>query len=157
MSMHETTYLSPLGPIRLRADDDALLELTFGPADGAAAEHPILAATAAQLDAYFAGERTAFDIPLRLEGTPWERRVWEALEAIPYGETATYGELAARLGAPGAARAVGAANGRNRISIVVPCHRVVGARGALTGYAWGVERKFALLALERGALPLVAA
>jgi methylated-DNA-[protein]-cysteine S-methyltransferase len=148
------TYTSPLGPIRLRADDDALLELTFGEGAPGGSESPILAAACAQLDEYFAGTRTTFDLPLRLEGTPWEQRVWAELRAIGYGETASYGELAVKLGAPGAARAVGAANGRNPISIVVPCHRVIGARGALTGYAWGVERKSALLDLERGALPL---
>jgi methylated-DNA-[protein]-cysteine S-methyltransferase len=151
--MHETTYTSPLGPIRLRADDDALLELTFGEA-ARDDSSPILAAACAQLDEYFAGTRTTFELPLRLEGSPWEQRVWDQLLQIGYGETASYGELAAKLGIPGAARAVGAANGRNPVSIVVPCHRVIGARGALTGYAWGVERKSALLDLERGALPL---
>jgi methylated-DNA-[protein]-cysteine S-methyltransferase len=155
MGMHETTYLSPLGPIRLTADDSALLELTFGEA-GASDDAPILAAACAQLDEYFAGERREFALPLRMVGTPWERRVWDALLEIPYGATASYGQLAARIGAPGSARAVGAANGRNPISIIVPCHRVIGASGALTGYAWGVERKLALLDLERGALPLLA-
>jgi methylated-DNA-[protein]-cysteine S-methyltransferase len=153
--MHETTYTSPLGPIRMRADDDALRELTFAEGEPSAPAHPILAAACRQLDEYFAGERTTFDLPLRLEGTAWEQRVWAALQTIPYGETTTYGALAARLGAPTAARAVGSANGRNPISIVVPCHRVVGASGALTGYAWGVHRKAGLLDLERGALPLV--
>ena len=157
MTMHQTTYISPLGPIRLRADDDALLELTFGESEREGeTDSPILAATCAQLDEYFAGTRTTFDLPLRLEGTPWEQRVWAELLAIGYGETAGYGELAAKLGAPTAARAVGSANARNPISIVVPCHRVIGARGALTGYAWGLERKSALLDLERGALPLIA-
>jgi methylated-DNA-[protein]-cysteine S-methyltransferase len=154
MDMYETTYTSPIGPIRLRADEDALRELTFGPGADGPADHPVLAAACAQLDEYFAGERTAFDLPLQLDGSRWERRVWEQLEAIPYGTTVTYGELAARLDAPTSARAVGAANGRNPVSIVVPCHRVVGTRGALTGYAWGVERKAALLALEQGMLPL---
>ena len=151
--MHETTYTSPLGPIRLVADDAALLELTFGEASRDD-DSPVLAATRGQLDGYFAGARTAFDIPLRMEGTPWERRVWNALLEIPYGKTTSYGAIAARLGAPGSARAVGAANGRNPISIIVPCHRVIGASGALTGYGWGLERKSALLDLERGALPL---
>jgi methylated-DNA-[protein]-cysteine S-methyltransferase len=153
--MHETTYISPLGPIRLVADEGALRELTFGEAGGAS-DSPILAAAGAQLDEYFAGTRTVFDLPLQLDGTAWEQRVWEALLAIPYGTTESYGQLAARIGAPGSARAVGAANGRNPISIVVPCHRVIGANGALTGYGWGVERKSALLDLERGALPLLA-
>jgi methylated-DNA-[protein]-cysteine S-methyltransferase len=153
--MHETTYHSPLGPLRLLADDDALVALTFGPGEERG-DSPILAATCAQLDEYFAGTRTAFDLPLRLEGTPWEQRVWAQLQAIEYGETTSYGAIADRLEAPGSARAVGAANGRNPISIIVPCHRVIGASGALTGYAWGVERKSALLDLERGAPALFA-
>jgi methylated-DNA-[protein]-cysteine S-methyltransferase len=157
MSMHETTYASPIGPITLRADDDVLTALTFGAGDDTGGDNAVLAAARAQLDEYFAGARTEFDLPLRLSGSPWEERVWAQLRTIPYGETATYGELAARLGAPTAARAVGSANGRNPISIVVPCHRVIGSTGALTGYAWGVERKAALLDLERGALPLTAA
>jgi methylated-DNA-[protein]-cysteine S-methyltransferase len=151
--MHETTYTSPLGPIRLVADDAALLELTFGAASRDD-DSPVLAATIRQLDEYFAGTRTTFDVPLRMEGTPWERRVWDALLEISYGTTTSYGAIAVRLGAPGSARAVGAANGRNPISIIVPCHRVIGASGALTGYGWGIERKSALLDLERGALPL---
>jgi methylated-DNA-[protein]-cysteine S-methyltransferase len=152
--MTETTFQSPLGPIRLRARDGALCELSFaggGGDDGAPAD-PILAEARAQLEAYFAGERTTFDLLLAPAGTPFDRRVWELVAAIPHGRTATYGELAAQLGAPGSARAVGAANGRNPIAIVIPCHRVIGARGALTGYAYGVERKAALLALEHGVL-----
>jgi methylated-DNA-[protein]-cysteine S-methyltransferase len=151
--MTETNFMSPFGPILLRARDGALTELRFGesgiprePSD------PVLTDARAQLEAYFAGERSEFDLPLAPAGTPFDRRVWDAVAAIPHGTTATYGELAAQLGAPGAARAVGAANGRNPIAIVIPCHRVVGARGALTGYAYGVERKAALLALERGVL-----
>jgi methylated-DNA-[protein]-cysteine S-methyltransferase len=158
MTSAQTTYASPFGPVRLRAAAGALVALTFadGPADADAGSHPVLAAACAQLEEYFAGTRTAFDLPLRLGGTAWEQRVWAELRAIPYGETTTYGALAARLGAPGAARAVGSANGRNPVSIVVPCHRVIGAGGALTGYAWGVARKAGLLDLERGALPLLA-
>jgi methylated-DNA-[protein]-cysteine S-methyltransferase len=151
--MTETTFESPLGPIRLRARDGALCELSFtAGARGGEPSDPVLAEARAQLEAYFAGERTAFDLPLAPAGTPFDRRVWELVSAIPHGRTATYGELAARLGAPGSARAVGAANGRNPIAIVIPCHRVIGARGALTGYAYGVDRKAALLALEGGAL-----
>ena len=157
MTMHETTYASPIGPITLRAEDGALTALTFGAGSDSGSDDAVLAAACAQLDEYFAGTRTEFDLPLRLTGSPWEERVWAQLRTIPYGVTVTYGELAARLGAPTAARAVGSANGRNPISIVVPCHRVVGSKGALTGYAWGVERKAALLDLERGALPLIAA
>jgi methylated-DNA-[protein]-cysteine S-methyltransferase len=108
----------------------------------------------AQLAEYFAGERREFDLALDPVGTAWQRRVWDELTRIPYGQTASYGELAAIVCTPAAARAVGAANARNPISIVVPCHRVVGAAGRLTGYAGGVERKRWLLDHERGALGL---
>jgi methylated-DNA-[protein]-cysteine S-methyltransferase len=113
------------------------------------ASHPVLREAVAQLAAYFAGERTAFDLPLDLQaGTPFQQSVWQALLAIPPGGTTSYSELGRRLGRPQAARAVGAAVGRNPISIVVPCHRVLGTGGALTGYAGGLERKTALLRLE---------
>ena len=108
-----------------------------------------------QLDAYFAGELTAFDVPLDMRGTAFQRQVWEALLTIPYGETRSYGEIAAAIGAPTASRAVGAANGSNPVSIIVPCHRVIGANGRLTGYGGGVHRKDALLALESGAQRLL--
>ncbi len=107
-----------------------------------------LAAVRRQIGEYLAGARTTFDLPLEPEGTAFQQRVWRALLEIPAGATATYGELAARVGAPTSARAVGAAVGRNPVSVVVPCHRVVGASGALTGYAGGLDRKRALLALE---------
>lgn len=110
---------------------------------------PVLAATASQLSAYFAGELTEFDLPVAGHGTPFQQRVWSQLLQIPYGETASYGEIATTLGNPGASRAVGLANGRNPISIVVPCHRVVGSTGSLTGYGGGIERKRTLLALEQ--------
>ncbi|MCX5229740.1 methylated-DNA--[protein]-cysteine S-methyltransferase [Streptomyces sp. NPDC006553] len=103
-----------------------------------------------QLDAYFAGEITAFELPLNLIGTPFQLRVWEGLLRIPYGETRTYGELAEELGSPGASRAVGLANGKNPVSIIVPCHRVIGAGGSLTGYGGGLDRKQRLLAFESG-------
>ena len=102
-----------------------------------------------QLRAWFAGRRTTFDLPLRPRGTPFQLSVWRALGEIPYGETSSYRELAVAVGQPSAARAVGAANARNPLSIVVPCHRVIGARGELTGYAGGVERKRWLLEHER--------
>jgi methylated-DNA-[protein]-cysteine S-methyltransferase len=105
-----------------------------------------------QLDEYFAGERTAFELPLDPSGTPFQLGVWEQLRSIPQGTTATYGDIAARVGRPHASRAVGAAIGRNPIGIIVPCHRVVGSGGALTGYAGGIERKVTLLTLE-GVLP----
>ncbi|AUH39709.1 methylated-DNA--[protein]-cysteine S-methyltransferase [Streptomyces sp. CMB-StM0423] len=154
-----TTVDSPVGPLALVAEDDSLTGLymtdqrhrpadeTFGtPADP---EDPPFAAAAAQLAAYFAGERTDFDLPLHLSGTPFQQRVWEQLRQIPYGETISYGELAERVGNPAASRAVGMANGRNPVGIVVPCHRVVGANGSLTGYGGGIDRKKQLLALER--------
>jgi methylated-DNA-[protein]-cysteine S-methyltransferase len=103
----------------------------------------------AQLGAYFAGELTDFDIELDLRGTEFQRRVWKALLTIPYGETRSYGEIAEQIGAPGAARAVGLANGHNPIAIVVPCHRVIGASGSLTGYGGGLDRKRTLLELEK--------
>ncbi|HZA12592.1 methylated-DNA--[protein]-cysteine S-methyltransferase [Mycobacterium sp.] len=102
-----------------------------------------------QLNAYFAGERTRFDLDMELVGTTFERRVWAALQTIPYGETRSYGEIAEQIGAPGAFRAVGRANGRNPIGIIVPCHRVIGANGGLTGYGGGLDRKRALLDLEK--------
>ncbi|TYB49231.1 methylated-DNA--[protein]-cysteine S-methyltransferase [Actinomadura chibensis] len=107
------------------------------------------ASAAEQLSAYFAGDLTEFDLPLNLQGTPFQQRVWTALQQIPYGETTTYGQLAAELGKPSASRAVGLANGRNPISVIVPCHRVVGANGDLTGYGGGLDRKRYLLDFER--------
>ena len=108
-----------------------------------------LAAARRQLTEYFAGKRRDFDLPLAAGGTPFQQRVWDALRRIPYGETISYGELARRIGKPTASRAVGAANGRNPIAIVVPCHRVIGADGTLIGYGGGLPVKEALLALER--------
>ncbi|ANZ15473.1 methylated-DNA--[protein]-cysteine S-methyltransferase [Streptomyces noursei] len=150
---------TPVGPLTLVAHGDALSGLymtdqrhrppqeTFGtPADP---DEPPFAATIAQLRAYFRGELTTFDLPLALHGTPFQRRVWAALCTIPYGETLSYGQLAERLGNPTASRAVGLANGRNPIGIIVPCHRVVGANGSLTGYGGGLDRKRRLLDFER--------
>jgi methylated-DNA-[protein]-cysteine S-methyltransferase len=151
-----TVVDSPVGPLTLVADDGALTGLymdqqrhrpaaeTFGDRD-----HEPFAEAAAQLAEYFAGRLTDFDLPLALAGTPFQRQVWDALRAIPYGRTVSYGQLAQRLGRPSAARAVGLANGRNPVGIIVPCHRVVGAGGALTGYGGGLERKRQLLDLER--------
>jgi methylated-DNA-[protein]-cysteine S-methyltransferase len=110
--------------------------------------HPVIERARRELAEYFAGARTRFDLPLAPSGTPFQRGVWRALEMIPSGTTTTYGELARALGAPESVRAVGAAVGRNPISIIVPCHRVVGSSGSLTGYAGGLERKRALLTLE---------
>ena len=111
--------------------------------------HPALAACAKQLHEYLAGSRVDFDLPLAPEGTPFQQAVWREIARVPYGTTLTYAELAHRAGAAGAARAAGAATGRNPLSIVVPCHRIVGAAGALTGYAGGLERKARLLDIER--------
>ncbi len=109
-----------------------------------------------QLDEYFDGRRTEFDVSLVMDGNPFERRVWSALREIPYGETVSYGEIARRVERPSAARAVGMANGRNPIAVIVPCHRVIGADGTLTGYGGGLERKQLLLELERGQSRLTA-
>mgnify|MGYP000868743544 FL=1 len=106
-----------------------------------------------QLSGYFAGELTEFDLDLRLAGTEFQRRVWAALRTIPYGETRSYGQIAEQIGSPGASRAVGLANGRNPIGIIVPCHRVIGSTGGMTGYGGGIDRKRALLALEKRRKP----
>lgn len=140
---------SPIGPLFATWDaGGALTGLRFRGEDGPDGDGGELRR---QLAGYFAGERRSFDVPLAPAGTPWQRAVWDALLAVPYGETITYTELAARAGRPGAARAAGAANGRNPISVLIPCHRVVGTSGALTGYAGGVGAKGTLLALERAA------
>jgi methylated-DNA-[protein]-cysteine S-methyltransferase len=146
-----TTIDSPIGELLLTAEDGALTRLYMSPfqLDSAWAHEPdALAEPARQLGEYFAGERTEFELELRPHGTDFQRSVWERLLAIPYGETTTYGALALELGDPRKVRAVGLANGRNPISIVVPCHRVIGSDGSLTGYGGGLERKRQLLALE---------
>jgi methylated-DNA-[protein]-cysteine S-methyltransferase len=143
------TIHTPVGELRLTGDE-ALTAVHFS-ANGADEPTPVLAAAAAQLEEYLAGERTSFDLPLSPRGTEFQRRVWDALVEIPYGETVSYAELARRVGAPAAVRAVGAANGRNPLSIVVPCHRVVGSDGSLTGYGGGLPAKRWLLDLERSA------
>lgn len=138
---------TPIGPLTLQADEAAVTAIRFG-ADGARDASPLLDAAEAQLREYFAGARRAFDLPLAPHGTAFQQRVWAALRAIPYGETRTYGELAAAIDSPNASRAVGMADHRNPIPIVIPCHRVIGANGTLTGYAGGLEMKRRLLALE---------
>jgi methylated-DNA-[protein]-cysteine S-methyltransferase len=156
-----TSLSSPIGELLLVGDQDSLHGLHFP--DGRKPVRPAahwrrtgapFATVEAQLGEFFAGERTEFDVSLMLEGSDFERKVWSALQEIPYGETASYGEIARRVGAPAAARAVGLANGRNPVAIIVPCHRVIGADGSLTGYGGGLERKRALLDLERGQAPL---
>jgi methylated-DNA-[protein]-cysteine S-methyltransferase len=159
-----TTLATPLGPMRAAFDGPALVELAFVDAHAtepttAPAQIPAqvptpvarnLAALHAALDAYFSGRDVPFDVPLAPSGTPFQREVWSALRDIPFGATASYAEIARRIGRPRAVRAVGAANARNPIAILVPCHRVIGADGSLTGYAGGLERKRALLSLESG-------
>lgn len=161
--MTHTTIETPIGTLTLVAGDAALTgaymeahrpapdESAWGERDDAPAPGTPLAEAAVQLAAYFAGERTGFELPLDPGGTPFQRRVWAALAEIPYGETRTYGWIAERIGQPTAVRAVGLANSRNPLSVIVPCHRVVGSTGRLTGYAGGVERKAYLLDHERGA------
>src|SRR5262245_40041697 len=149
---------SPVGLLTLVASERGLAAILW-PDDppgrvrlGASAEttdHPVLREAERQLAEYFAGWRTEFDLPLDPSGTPVQRKVWSALQRIPFGETRTYAEVATQIGHPGAARAVGAASGRNPLSIVAPCHRVVGTRGELTGFAGGLEVKARLLAFER--------
>jgi methylated-DNA-[protein]-cysteine S-methyltransferase len=143
---------TPIGPVLATADDaGALSGLWFdrSPRDDWYRDDGAFDGLRSQLDAYFAGSLRAFDLPLATSGTPWQRSVWQALSGIPYGTTVSYGALAARLGRPTAARAVGAANGRNPISVIVPCHRLVGSTGGLTGYAGGLPRKEWLLRHER--------
>jgi methylated-DNA-[protein]-cysteine S-methyltransferase len=145
---------SPLGPLLLIADDADRLRGVYLPghrggptvAPGRRGAGGVINRAAEQFDEYFAGHRTAFDLPLATTGSPLQELVWAALRAVPYGTTTTYGRIASELGmGPGAARAVGSANGRNPLSIVVPCHRVIGASGSLIGYAGGLEAKRRLL------------
>jgi methylated-DNA-[protein]-cysteine S-methyltransferase len=149
-----TTTPSPIGPLRLFAEDDHLVGLYMSepPAlQGVEQRTGVLELTVAQLAEYFAGGRRVFDLPLAPRGTEFQERVWRALLEIPHGETWSYGELARAIGRPSASRAVGAANGRNPISIIVPCHRVIGSNGDLTGYGGGMPAKRWLLAHEHAA------
>jgi methylated-DNA-[protein]-cysteine S-methyltransferase len=149
-------FQSPIGRLLLTSDGTALTGLSMEPSRKAQStdgwsEDPTVAPLSAalrQLGEYFAGTRREFDLPLRMRGTEFQQRVWRELTEIPYGQTWSYGELAKRIDNPSASRAVGLANGRNPISILVPCHRVIGADGSLTGYGGGLERKRWLLAHE---------
>ena len=148
---------TPIGPLRLVAEAGRLAALELPPLAGDgppppsdAADRRLLDEAADQLRDYFAGERSDFDLPLAMEGTPFQQRVWQELCEIPYGQTISYGELARRVGRPGSARAVGLANGRNPVAIIVPCHRVIGSNGKLTGYGGGLDRKAWLLDHEAG-------
>jgi methylated-DNA-[protein]-cysteine S-methyltransferase len=152
---------SPVGELRLVATDDGLADIVFPDSRGAAIspvpvgasasidDHPMLALAAAQLGEYFAGRRHAFSVKLDPHGTAFQQRVWGALSTIPYGETRTYAQIARAIGKPTAMRAVGAANGRNPLPIIVPCHRVIGADGTLTGFGGGLDTKQWLLDHER--------
>lgn len=151
------TFDSPVGPLVVTSDGDAVTGLSL-PENGTAAPTapdwvrdeslPVLQAAAAQLAEYFAGSRKEFSLPLAPKGTDFQRRAWEQLQRIPYGATISYGEQARRLGNPSAMRAVGQANGRNPIAIIIPCHRVIGANGTLTGFGGGLCMKETLLRLE---------
>ncbi|SRR5258708_11374537 len=162
MAICYTQIPSPIGPLLLVGDDSGLCQLVFSEngrsapptpdwkQDAAALDEPVR-----QLHAYFAGELETFDLPLAPDGTQFQQRVWNELSKIPYGQTISYGELARRIGNPSASRAVGLANGSNPIPIVIPCHRVIGSNGKLTGYGGGLPIKEKLLALERRQLRLL--
>jgi methylated-DNA-[protein]-cysteine S-methyltransferase len=158
-----THYESSLGKLLMQSDGQVLTGLHFHDEKHVPRQEadwqldpdlPVFERTRTQLDEYFSGTRREFDVPIRPMGTEFQRRVWEVLLRIPYGVTTTYGAMARDLGQPTAMRAVGAANGRNPISIIVPCHRAIGADGTLTGYAGGLYRKRALLELESTTMPL---
>lgn len=150
--MERFAYLSsPVGTLTLTEEEGALTGLYFGrlSRQGQEVLSPVLKETARQLSEYFSGKRREFSLPLSPKGTEFQLRVWRALETIPYGETRSYGDMARLIGSPKACRAVGMANHRNPISIIVPCHRVVGANGSLTGYGGGLDAKRFLLDLEQ--------
>lgn len=154
-SIRQVTWTNELGTWALKAENDLLLELlppkhrNWNPGIEVSRHgDSFFTSVVEQLESYFAGERQSFDIPFEMRGTPFQISVWKQLLLIPYGETRSYGELAQQIGNPAASRAVGAANGRNPLSIIVPCHRVIGAGGTLTGYAGGLDCKNFLLHLE---------
>jgi methylated-DNA-[protein]-cysteine S-methyltransferase len=158
--MRFTTFDSPLGALLLGGDDHGLTALYLPTGrhvqhrpDGWTRDDDCFRPVCTQLTEYFAGERREFDLALNANGTGFQQRVWSALRAIPYGQTSSYGQTATAIGSPGAARAVGLANGQNPISIIVPCHRVIGADGSLTGYGGGLPAKRWLLAHERAHAP----
>ncbi len=154
-SMNYHQYNSAVGRLLLFSDGRALKKVTFlsSSENETLVEHAsltdgVLAEACRQLDEWFAGERQSFDLPLAPDGSEFQQQVWQELQNIPFGSTCSYGELAKRLGKPSAARAVGAANGQNPIALIIPCHRVIGCDGSMTGYAFGLERKKKLLAFE---------
>ena len=152
-----STVKTPIGELLLVAEADALTGVYFAGRDHApathagwmsSAEHPVIRQAAKQLGEYFAGKRNSFSLPLRLTGTDFQERVWQQIALVPYGKTISYSELAKRVGAPEAVRAAGTTTGRNPVSIVVPCHRIVGKNGSMRGFAGGLKRKQFLLELE---------
>jgi methylated-DNA-[protein]-cysteine S-methyltransferase len=162
--MKVLVHESPVGPLTLMSDGAALTRLAFemegrlvrGAETAEKGGDRILDAARRQLDLYFAGKLKAFDVPVEPEGTAFQKRVWRALRDIPFAKTCSYGDIARAIAAPKAMRAVGAANGQNPIAIIVPCHRVIGADGSLTGFGGGLDRKRFLLALEQGQASLAA-
>lgn len=151
MRTYYTTMRSPIGTLTLCSDGDALTRLSMAPCvpqPGWVCDRAPFGYAVEQLDSYFSGERRNFDLPLAAEGTPFQQSVWKVLRTIPYGEVRSYGDIARRIGNPNAVRAVGRANGSNPIAVIIPCHRVVGSNGTLTGFGGGLERKAQLLELE---------
>lgn len=150
---YKTRYQSPVGSLEIEATDTAVTAIRFAEApaepSGSSTDALVLQTCVRQLDEYFKGQRTLFDLPLQLGGTEFQQTVWRELMTIPFGQTISYGELARRIGNPKAVRAVGLANGKNIINIVIPCHRVIGGNGKLTGYGGGLDRKAWLLAHEK--------
>lgn len=160
MHLRYRTVESPVGPLTLAGEGSTLMHLrmadqTHEPdrSGWTPAGPEAFADVVEQLNAYFAGTLTEFDVDLELRGTEFQRKVWAALQTIPHGETRSYGEIAEQIGSPGASRAVGLANGRNPIAIIVPCHRVIGAAGSMTGYGGGIDRKKMLIGLEKMQTP----
>ena len=150
---HYVWITTPMGTMTALEEDGALTRLDFGKIDPAGAEYgetDLLKETLRQMGEYFSGTRREFTLPLAPRGTAFQMKVWNALSAIPYGQTRSYRDIALQAGIPSATRAVGGANHRNPISIIIPCHRVIGANGSLTGYGGGLDKKEALLALEHG-------
>ncbi|HVZ48561.1 MAG TPA: methylated-DNA--[protein]-cysteine S-methyltransferase [Gemmatimonadaceae bacterium] len=150
---------SPIGPLTLASEGGALVGVWFPNAGGIPdvenERDAVIDRTRRELDEYFAGTRREFTVPVAPEGTPFQRKVWSALQRVAYGTTTSYGAIAAKIGSPAAVRAVGAANGANPIPIIIPCHRIIGANGSLTGFGGGMERKRFLLDLESGAASLL--
>jgi len=145
-------YKTPLGPLSLCEENDFLISASFSETQAETSPTPVLLQAVRELDEYFVGKRERFDVPLNPVGTSFQRKVWAELQRIPFGSTVSYGELARRIGQPNASRAVGMANHRNPLAIFIPCHRVIGSDGSLTGYAGGVEVKRFLLELEQKVL-----